>query len=147
MKKNIIKGSLIALLSLGMIGVAQADILVTSSTFKNEDLCQQIEGLWAGKGVVSWGLSCTYKGTVNITKKYSDEFNMQVDLHKESGSFFCPEKESLPLEGSCKNGTIVIKTSMADLNGGLSDGGRKANVKGTIKYGALNLKADIDLTK
>jgi hypothetical protein len=65
----------------------------------------------------------------------SNSFSMNVILDYDSGFFLCPKHKEIPLEGSCTDGNITLKTDIAKLEGTVNDAGTSADLHGTVTIG------------
>lgn len=141
--------SLLAAMQLVSFGsVAHADVIFRLA---DPDTCASLPGTtWTGDGTVSAAggvLNCKYSGTATVSGTASN-FNMDIALKKEGGSFLCPATEKLNLPGTCNNGQLSLITSEANLHGSFLDSaGTHAQISGTVNIGKVVANAAIDMHK
>lgn len=121
-------------------------IALTSSAYANfsfhTNSCSDITGDWAGRGeATNWLIDCIYIGKGNIgPMNENGNFTLTVAVDKSSGSFVCPSHRDETLQGTCRNGNIVIDTNHGELTGYASRTSGKA--QGTISI-APGVSADV----
>ena len=101
------------------------------------NVCSKLPGHWGGDGKVSalgGFVTCKYHGEADISSfGDSSTYNLHIVLNRTSG--ICPSSETLDLQETCSNGTIIIKTDAAHLTGALnSDGTAVTNMNGTVDF-------------
>jgi hypothetical protein len=95
--------------------------------------CGRLSGKWNGSGKFSHWLvgECVYDGVWTTEALTTPgQFLLRVDIHKKSGSIFCPRRGKTKFKGFCDHGNITIQTGRGVLRGTIAK--TEGNAQGTI---------------
>ncbi len=107
--------------------------------------CNQIEGVWSGKGrLKNWVIgTCIYRGTGTVGPlDDSGHFTVYGTADKEYGTSLCPAHASQQLTAVCSNGVITIKTEYGKMQGTFTE--NSGSAKGTLSV-TPGVEADVSL--
>lgn len=116
---------------------AHADFVAHIESLGAADACSQAVGHWSGGGPVETKnhlIKCSYHAEVDIANAaQANALTVHVDLRRDGGSDLCPSHETEDLPGTCSNGSLILKTNDADLQGSLNGAGQ-AVISGTVSF-------------
>ncbi len=108
--------------------------------------CDMASGTWSGSGKVKLlMISCGYDAKAQVSSGNPASANITVT--RTSGFFLCPKKGEYQAIASCKDGHVVIKDDVIDVQGILSPNNTKLDLEGTIYAMYKHHAVKLSLTK
>jgi len=122
------------------VNIARADYIFYLGS---PNACANLANNWLGQGrVYNWVVDCQYHGIGIINNRdQAGNFQLNINVNKDSGSFICPNTYSSHFTGKCSNGYVVIATGYGDLAGTVS--GNAGTAKGSLTISGTKTNVDI----